>query len=76
MKKYSRLSSAAVGIGTLRVNCVVALRMLMHCTRWTTYAVKRIRRFYGKIPGIWLPVHLPLFLRASTGTIFLELKIW
>ena len=25
---------------------------------------KKIRRFYGKIPGIWLPVLLPLFLRA------------
>ena len=25
---------------------------------------KKIRRFYGKIPGIWLPVLLPLLLRA------------
>ena len=25
---------------------------------------KKIRRFYGKIPGIQLPVHFPLFLRA------------
>ena len=29
----------------------------MHC--------KIFRRFYSKIPGIWLPVHLPLFLQAS-----------
>ena len=38
------------------------------------YTVK-IRIFYGKIPGIWLPVHLPLFLRASTCKPFLEIKI-
>ena len=36
----------------------------------------KIRRFYGKIPGIWLPVHLPLFLRAFTCRTFLEIKIW
>ena len=23
------------------------------------FTVKKIRRFYGKIPGIWLPVLLP-----------------
>ena len=33
-------------------------------------------RFYGKIPGIFLPVDLPLFLRASTCRTFLEIKIW
>ena len=26
------------------------------------YTVKKIRRFYGKIPGNQLPVHIPLFL--------------
>ena len=31
---------------------------------------KKIRRFYSKILGIWLPVHLPLFLRASTCRTF------
>ena len=36
----------------------------------------KIRRFYGKIPGIWLPDHLPLFLRAFTCRTFLEIKIW
>ena len=36
----------------------------------------KIRRFYGKIPGIWPPVLLPLFLRASTCRTFLEIKIW
>ena len=40
------------------------------------YTVKIIRRFYGKIPGIWLPVLLPLFLRAFTCRTFLEIKIW
>ena len=38
--------------------------------------VKKIRRFYGKIPGIWLLVLLPLFLRAFTCRTFLEIKIW
>ena len=37
---------------------------------------KKIRRFYGKIPGIWLPGLLPLFLRAFTCRTFLEIKIW
>ena len=37
---------------------------------------KSIRRFYGKIPGIWLPVLLPLFLRAFASRTFLEIKIW
>ena len=37
---------------------------------------KKIRRFYGKIPGIWLPVLLPLFLRAFTCRPYLEIKIW
>ena len=36
---------------------------------------KNIRRFYGKIPGIWLPVLLPLFLQAFTRRTFLEIKI-
>ena len=27
---------------------------------------KKIRRFYGKVHGIWLPALLPLFLRAFT----------
>ena len=31
---------------------------MLHC--------KNLRRFYGKMPGIWLPVLLPLLLRAST----------
>ena len=31
---------------------------VLHC--------EMIRGFEGKTPGIWLPVHLPLFLRAST----------
>ena len=42
----------------------------------TAYSVKKIRRFYGKIPGSWLPVLLPLFLRAFTCRTFLEIKIW
>ena len=37
---------------------------------------KKINVFYGKIPGIWLPVLLPLFLRAFTCRTFLEIKIW
>ena len=52
---------------------------LCHCLFmvWKqTYTVKKIRRFYGKIPGIWLPVLLPLFLRAFTCRTFLEIKIW
>ena len=35
---------------------------------------KTIRRFYGKIPGNQLPVHIPLFLRASACRTFLEIK--
>ena len=31
---------------------------------------KKIRRFYGKIPGKQLPVHIPLFLRASACRTF------
>ena len=38
--------------------------------------VKQIRRFYGKIPGNQLPVHIPLFLRASARRTFLEIKKW
>ena len=30
----------------------------------------KIRSFYGKIPCIWLPVLLPLFLRAFTCRTF------
>ena len=41
---------------------------LLHC--------KNIPRFYGKIPGILLPVLLPLFLRAFTCRAFLVIKIW
>ena len=41
---------------------------------WNT--VKRIRKFYGKIPGNQLPVHFPLFLRPSACRSFLEIKIW
>ena len=37
---------------------------------------KKIRRFYGKIPGNQLPVHIPLFLRASACRTFLEIKKW
>ena len=43
--------------------------ILIHCK-------KKKRRYYGKIPGIWLPVHLPLYLRASNCRTFLEIKIW
>ena len=35
---------------------------------------KKIRRFYGKIPGNQLPVHILLFLRASACRTFLEIK--
>ena len=35
----------------------------------------KFRRFYGKIPGNHLPVHFPLFLRASAYRT-LETKIW
>ena len=38
--------------------------------------VKKIRIFYSKIPGNQLPVHFPLFLRASACRTFLEIKIW
>ena len=41
-----------------------------------TVHCEKIRRFYGKIPGIWLPVLLPLFVRAFTCRTFLEIKIW
>ena len=37
---------------------------------------KKIRRFYGKIPSNRLPVHFPLFLRASACRTYLEIKIW
>ena len=41
--------------------------------------VKKIRRFYDKIPGIWLPVHLSLhyylYWRLLVQNI-LETKIW
>ena len=37
---------------------------------------KKICRFYGKIPGNQLPVHIPLFLRASACTTFLDIKKW
>ena len=37
--------------------------------------VKQIRRFYSKIPGNQLPVHMPLFLWAACRT-FLEIKKW
>ena len=37
---------------------------------------KKIRRFHGIIPGIRLPVLLPLFLRAFTCRTFLEIMIW
>ena len=38
--------------------------VILHCKK------KKIRRFYGKIPGISLPVLLPLFLRAFTCRTF------
>ena len=34
--------------------------------------VKKVRRFYCKIPANQLPVHIPLFLRASACRAFLE----
>ena len=37
---------------------------------------KKIHRFYGKIPGIWLPVLLTLLLQAFTCRTFLEIKIF
>ena len=37
---------------------------------------KKIHRFYGKIPGNQLSVHIPLFLRASPCGTFLEIKKW
>ena len=37
---------------------------------------KKIRRFYGKLPGNQLPVHIPLFLRASVCRTFLEIQKW
>ena len=40
-------------------------------TNATTHC-KNIRRVYGKIHGMWLPVHFPLFLRASTRRTFLK----
>ena len=47
--------------------------VIMHCKKKKK---KKIRRFYGKIPGISLPVVLSLFLRAFTCRTFLEIKIW
>ena len=41
-----------------------------------SHTVKKIRRFYNKIPGNKLPVHFPLFLQASACRTFLEIKIW
>ena len=40
--------------------------------RAKTLHCEKIRRFYCKILGIWLPVHLPLFLRASTCRTFFK----
>ena len=44
------------------------------------YTVKKTRRFYGKIPSICLPLHLPLLLRfygrLYTCRTFLEIMIW
>ena len=50
------------------------LLWIMHF--FCSYTVKKICRFFGKIPGIWLPVLLPFFLRAFTCRTFLEIKIW
>ena len=49
---------------------------ILQCKTERSYTVKKIRRFYGNIPGIWLPFLLPLFLRAFTSRTFLEIKIW
>ena len=49
------------------------------CLCWgksNTATVKKIRGFYGKIPGNQLPVHTPLFLRTSACRTFLEIKKW
>ena len=43
---------------------------LYFCTVKKKKKKKKIRRFYGKIPGISLPVLLPLFLRAFTCRTF------
>ena len=55
-------------VRTITLSCMVGFENELHC--------KKIRRFYGKISGIWLPVLLPLFLRAFTCRILLEIKIW
>ena len=41
-----------------------------------THTVKKIGRFYGKVHGNQLLVHIPLFLRASACRTFLEIKQW
>ena len=57
----------------ITVNELAARCQAFYCK---IYTVKKIRRFYGKTPGIWLPVLLPLFVRAFTCRTFLEIKIW
>ena len=72
------IMSAAMGIFLGTQERVRNSRGKRAISVWATEVqnCKKIRRFYGKIPGIWLPVLLQLFLRAFTCRTFLELKIW
>ena len=60
---------------------MVLLRELKSTFQFCFYAVKKVRRFNGKIPGIWLTVHSPLyFLESACRTLLdiamLEITIW
>ena len=59
-KSLTSIGNDTPGNGVICVYFVKAA--LIHC--------KKNHRFYGKIPGIWLPVFLPLFLRAFTCRTF------
>ena len=65
----------------MRISCILLmlLRIAFVYERrvfFLTHNVKKIRRFYGKVPGNQLLAHFPLFLRASACRTFLEIKIW
>ena len=58
------------------VQIITEIRGRQHLYSYVNVHCKKIRRFYGKIPGNQLPVHIPLFLRASACRTFLEIKKW
>ena len=61
---------------TVKSTDIFAVYVTIRHVHRSEYTVKKSVDFYGKIPGIWLPVLLPLFLRAFTCRTFLEIKIW